>query len=117
MRARGSGGKPSKRAGRILRDALSKGIGLLDDPRIPPDLAVTYVKMGRGGSLAVGVSSSSRRPGTVLHALGAASRYLVGASLAGLRLRRLPKISFVWDDAVEKAFEMDAALRKADPHD
>ncbi|MBC8514348.1 ribosome-binding factor A [bacterium] len=98
---------------RLVRDAIGRGITHLDDPRFPPDLAVTFVKLAKGGSQAViGVSGTTKKQKTVLHALGKASRYLAERELAGLRLRRIPKMTFVWDDSVEKAFVMDQLLKK-----
>ncbi|MCH7494455.1 ribosome-binding factor A, partial [bacterium] len=105
-------------ASRMIRDALAQGLSLLRDPRIPDGLCITYVRVGHGGSTAVvGVSGPEGRSGTALRALGRAGHYLARTFLAPLRLRRIPRLRFEWDDSVESAMRIDALLKGADHDD
>lgn len=100
-------------ASRVIRDALARGLNSLRDPRIPEGLCVTYVTMGRGGADArVGISGPEGRSKTALRALGRAAHYIARTYLAPLRLRRIPRLRFEWDDTVESAMRIDALLQR-----
>ena len=102
-----------------IKACLAREISELDDPRIPPDLTLTKIDFSRGyGKLDVYISSSlSRKKKTILHTMNIAKRRIVSRALSGLRLRKIPKLDFFWDDTVEKAFKINEILNKSLPND
>ena len=80
---------------------------------------LTKIDFSRGyGKLDVYISSSSsKKKKTILHTMNIAKRRIVSRALSGLRLRKIPKLAFFWDDTVEKAFKINEILNKSLPND
>jgi ribosome-binding factor A len=95
-----------ERVSSLMRHEIS---GLLQrqvkDPRLSQFVAVTDVSISADLKYArVFVSSmgSEEEKKTMLKGLGAASNFLRTQLAKRLRLRRIPELSFEWDDSIER---------------
>ena len=95
-----------ERVSSLMRQEIS---GLLQrqvkDPRINQFVAVTEVSISADMKYAkvfVSCMGSEEEKKTMLKGLGAASNFLRKQLSKRLRLRRIPELSFEWDDSIER---------------
>jgi len=95
-----------ERVSSLMRHEIS---GLLQrqvkDPRLSKFVAVTEVSLSpdlRYAKVFVTCMGSEEEKQTMLSGLGAASNFLRNQLAKRLRLRRIPELSFQWDDSIER---------------
>lgn len=95
-----------ERVSSLMRHEIS---GLLQrqikDPRISKFVAVTEVSLSadlKYAKVFVSCMGSEEEKKTMLKGLGAASNFLRNQLAKRLRLRRIPELSFEWDDSIER---------------
>jgi len=95
-----------ERVSSLMRHEIS---GLLQrevkDPRITQFVAVTEVSISsdlKYAKVFVSCMGSEEEKKAMLQGLGAASNFLRNQLSKRLRLRRIPELSFEWDDSIER---------------
>ncbi len=96
---------------REISDLLQRQV---KDPRLGPFIAVTEVSTSldlKYAKVFVSGMSSQEEKQKILIALTAASGFFRKELIKNLRLRRVPELSFHWDDSIERG---DRLLRLID---
>jgi ribosome-binding factor A len=95
-----------ERVNSLMRHEIS---GLLQrqvkDPRISQFVAVTEVSISsdlKYAKVFVSCMGSEEEKQAMLKGLGAASNFLRNQLTKRLRMRRIPELSFEWDDSIER---------------
>lgn len=105
-----------KRTDELLREALAEMILLrLNDPRIG-FVSVTGVKISPELDTArvfVTVLGDEAVRKEAMRGLQSAAPFLQSELHKRVRLRRTPKLRFVYDESVDRGFRIDAALRES----
>ncbi len=99
----------TERIGNLIRGIVSEAIQQrLSDPRIAPVTSITYVDVSADLSLArihVSVLATPPRRELCITALQHAAGRLRGAVAEQVRMRQVPRLEFVLDDSLQRAFE------------
>lgn len=94
-----------ERVSGLIRDEISELLQRqVKDPRLSSLIAVTEVRVShdmRYAKVYVSALSSEEERRETLDGLSAASGYLRSQLVKRLRLRRVPELSFHWDDSIE----------------
>ena len=95
-----------ERVNNLIRQEISELLRRqVKDPRLGTFVAVTAVvtspDLRRAKVFVSGISSKEEKQET-LNALTGASRYFRKELAKNLRLRRIPELSFQWDDSIER---------------
>ena len=105
-----------RRTDDLVRRVLSEAIlTKLQDPRIG-FVSVTGVRISKEFDTAkvfVTIMGSEEEKQETLKGLRSAAPYLQ-SQLAEIRMRRIPKLRFIYDDQVDRGMRVDAALRDLD---
>ena len=95
-----------ERVSSLMRHEISELLQRqVKDPRISKFVAVTEVSLSADMKYAkvfVSCMGSEEEKKTMLKGLGAASNFLRNQMAKRLRLRRIPELSFEWDDSIER---------------
>lgn len=95
-----------ERINNLLRQEISQLLQRqIKDPRLGSFLAVTEVVTSpdlRLAKIFVSCISSEQEKQEILSVLAAASGFLRSELTKRLRLRRIPELSFQWDDSIER---------------
>ncbi len=107
-----------ERINNLIRQEISELLQReIKDPRLSHFVAVTAVSTSadmKRAKVFVSCISSKEEREEMLDALAAASGFLRRALTKQLRLRRIPELSFHWDDSIERG---DRLLRLMDQID
>ena len=106
-----------RRTDDLVRRVLSEAILLkLQDPRIG-FVSVTGVRISKEFDTAkvfVTIMGDEEAKRETLKGLKSAGPFLQSCLASELRLRRIPKLRFIYDDQVDRGMRVDAALRELD---
>jgi len=95
-----------ERVNNLIRQEISELLRRqVKDPRLGTFVAVTEVVTSpdlRHAKIFVSCISSKEEKQETLNALSGASRYFRKELAKNLRLRRIPELSFHWDDSIER---------------
>jgi ribosome-binding factor A len=95
-----------ERVNNLIRQEISELLQRqIKDPRLDSFVAVTAVVTSpdlRQAKIFVSSISSRESRQEMIDALSGASRYMRKELARSLRLRRIPKLSFHWDDSIER---------------
>ncbi len=95
-----------ERVNNLIRQEISELLQRqVKDPRLGTFVAVTEVSTSpdlRHAKVFVSCISSQEEKQATLNALTGASRFLRKELAKNLRLRRIPELSFHWDDSIER---------------
>jgi ribosome-binding factor A len=107
----------TERIGSVIRNIVSEAIQTrLADPRLEPLTSITHVDVSADLSLArisVSVMASPAGQKLAVAALQSAAGRLRGAVADQVHMRQVPRLEFVLDDSLKKAFETVQAIDQA----
>lgn len=92
----------------------------IKDPRLSKFIAVTEVAISpdlRQARVYISFISSQQEKQAALDALAGASNFLRREMARKLRLRRIPELSFHWDDSIERGTHIMDLIDQVSPSD
>jgi ribosome-binding factor A len=92
----------------------------IKDPRLSKFIAVTEVAISpdlRHARVYISFISSQQEKQAALDALAGASNFLRKEMARKLRLRRIPELSFHWDDSIERGTHIMGLIDQVSPSD
>ena len=104
----------------LLRDELAQLVRELKDPRIAGLITITAVETSvdlRHARVFVSVLGKDEESETALKGLEAAAGFLHRQLKAGLTLRRIPELSFMKDESLERGAYLLEKIKEVRSHD
>jgi ribosome-binding factor A len=103
-----------ERVNQLIRQEISQLLQRqVKDPRLDSFVAVTEVSTSpdlRYAKIFVSFIGSEEERQKTLSGLGAASNFLRNQLAKRLRLRRIPELSFQWDDSIERGAHLQQLI-------
>ncbi len=104
-----------KRVESLIRDEISKMImkGVIKNPSVNRLISITNVNVSRDLSHAKLFVSSFESRGKAMKAVGGLNRavgFIQGVLGKKLHMRTIPKLEFIYDDSIEKGFEVNKII-------
>ncbi len=110
--------RPDRIAGLMQRKLAHLIQHEIDDPRLPPWMTILDVNISKDLSHArVYFTAISDEPDEVMAVLNASAPFLRTALAKTLTLRKVPKLSFIYDASVEYGKQLSRLIDKADGGD
>ena len=94
-----------ERVNNLIRQEISELLQHAKDPRLSSFIAITEVSISpdlRHAKVFVSHMGSREEREATLNALAGASNFLRNQLARHLRLKRIPELSFRWDDSIER---------------
>jgi ribosome-binding factor A len=109
-----------ERVSSLMRHEISELLQRqVKDPRLSKFVAVTEVSTSpdlRYAKVFVSCIGSEEEKEEMLKGLGAAANFLRNQLAKRLRLRRIPELSFHWDDSIERGTHLLQLIDELNPH-